>query len=131
VDEGQTTTSSNSPQQPTGQNGRNDVTDLATSDTSQERSSPEGSGNDVPDDDVDSGTSADSSFADFARTRFQLKGTTSTYCCAALPGPLLHKSDKGDYLVRHTIYTHCTNASVIKTAPLCTQIFDSFNNHDP
>lgn len=39
-----------------------------------------------------------SSFALFAKTKFQLK-TTHAYCCAALSQPLLAKSERADILV--------------------------------
>lgn len=39
----------------------------------------------------------------FARTKFSVKASHS-YCCAALPQPLLQKRDKADHLVRKCIY---------------------------
>lgn len=96
----QSSTSSSGPTYqpvPTVQNGQRDPSDGAGSDASPELS-PDGSGNDVDADDGDSATSTDSSYAQFARARFHMKGTTTTYSCAALPGPLLYKEDRADYL---------------------------------
>lgn len=68
------------------------------SDSSQERSWDDSSAEaSVESDDSEMITSV-SSFATFAKTKFQMK-TSPTYCCAALPQPLLYKEDRGDFLV--------------------------------
>ncbi|XP_076453984.1 unconventional myosin-VIIa-like isoform X2 [Babylonia areolata] len=96
--ESQRTSSSSPPRAASGQNGEDGNND-AHSDASRERST-EGSGNDVKeaDEDEDVGQPTESAFAQFARSGFRYKGTTHTYCCAALPHPLLLSQDRADFL---------------------------------
>nr|KAG5696739.1 hypothetical protein BaRGS_028859 [Batillaria attramentaria] len=97
TEEGQRTNSSNSPQ--SAENGRSGaISPDETSDTTPpERNFDNADPDGVSGESDDSEVWSQSSFAQFAKSRFQMK-TTYTYCCAALPQPLLAKGDRADVL---------------------------------
>ncbi|KAL8577201.1 hypothetical protein ACOMHN_061328 [Nucella lapillus] len=100
IEESQTSTTTSGSNSPQSSGQRDSCNDVVSENASQDRSPDEsgidvisGSGNDVK----DMESPSESSFAYFAKTRFYMKGTTHSYCCAALPHPLLPKEDRGDY----------------------------------